>query len=69
MDSDDRFWLGLWKVCAACVLGVAATIGSCTYGESRLVADMVKAGADPIAARCGISGSAGSAPCAIISAK
>ena len=47
------------------------TIGSCTFGESALIAYAIARGADPIAARCGISGSinSGANQCLLISAR
>lgn len=56
----DKFWSVVWMCCAAVVISLIGTIGGCTAYESKLVADAIKGGSDPIDARCGITGSANS---------
>ena len=55
MDSDNKFWLG---VCALIAFGVSVLILSITLGNqltNAKIVEMVKAGANPIAAHCAIA--------------
>ena len=52
MDSDDQFWLGLWRVVGGVFCILTLTIGACDTYETRLKADMVLAGNSPVAVRC-----------------
>ena len=52
MDSDDLFWLAMWRIGGAVVITLILTIGACDAYTSKLRADLVQAGADPLAIRC-----------------
>ncbi len=68
MCSEDLFWVTVWKIFGAVVCVLIASVAGCTYGESRLVSDMVQRGATPIEARCAIAPS-GDDMCLIQAAK
>ncbi|MCZ2113910.1 MAG: hypothetical protein LC131_08765 [Anaerolineae bacterium] len=54
--EDNRFLMNAWRTVAAAFAVLVLTIGGCSAYRSSLVADMVKAGADPIKAHCAIFG-------------
>lgn len=58
MDSSDLFWLRLWQSVTVGVVVIALTIGAVTVNTDRMVTEMVKGGADPVAAKCAVDGSA-----------
>jgi hypothetical protein len=58
--DEGTFWLQIWRTVAGAVAAVALVIGGCTAYESKRIADAIEAGKDPIDARCGIAGAAGS---------
>jgi len=67
----DDFTQGLTVVVAGIILVVCA-MGSCTHevnkSDNIAMTEMVKNGADPIAAKCAVKGAANS-ECAILAAK
>jgi len=54
--ENNLFLLNAWRIVAAAFAVLVLTIGGCSAYKSGVVADMVKAGADPIAAHCAIFG-------------
>lgn len=67
--NDNKFWAILWSlVCGFLVTGVVA-LGLNYANSQNLVASMVKAGTDPIAASCAINGFAAGSASAIICLK
>lgn len=56
MDQEQTFWLRIWQTIAVLCGVVVLTMTGCTSYESKLVADAISAGANPIDARCGIGG-------------
>ena len=60
MDSNDVFFLWIWKIfgIVACVLIVSAA--SCTMYQAAIVDNMVQQGADPIRAGCAFAASSSS---------
>jgi hypothetical protein len=53
--NDNEFWLRLWCVVGIVFAAVVALGVSSSVVDSYFVAKMVKAGADPVAARCALS--------------
>lgn len=58
--DDNQFWATIWGCVTAVVISVVATIGGCTAYEDHLIGEAIKAGADPIDARCGVAGTSNS---------
>jgi hypothetical protein len=56
MNSEQIFWINVWKIAAACVITLVVVIGGCTTTERLLISHAISNGADPITARCGIVG-------------
>ncbi len=52
MDSDDQFWLALWKVVGAVVCVVTAFGAGCDVYTSHIEKELVLAGNDPQKVRC-----------------
>lgn len=56
MHSSDKFWLLLWAVFGAVILGVTGMVSSCVSHTKETTAavikDAMKSGVDPIVARC-----------------
>lgn len=65
MDSKERFWGYFWMVMFIILMSAitawTAINTAASNEEKRILAEMVKAGADPIAARCGMDGVYGGA--------
>ena len=65
MDSNAKFWGYFWMVMFAIFMGAVtawvAINAAADNEEKRILAEMVKNGADPIAARCGMNGVYGGA--------
>ena len=56
MDSEQKFWTRIWGIAAATLCAIVLTVGGCTMNQSSKVAELVKHGANPVAARCGVIG-------------
>lgn len=54
--DENKFWSIVWRTLAAVFSVLVLTIGGCTISQQIQTADLVKGGADPIAAHCAISG-------------
>ena len=54
--KDNTFWLRIFQTIAGFLAVIVMSIGGCTAYESKRIADAIAGGADPIDARCGISG-------------
>jgi hypothetical protein len=55
-NSTPARELAVWALAILCVTAVALMPLACTVSRHRAVADAIKAGADPIAAKCAIEG-------------
>lgn len=66
--DENTFWLGVWRaiITGICVLAVAGA--SCTIHADKRIADVIKAGADPIDAHCAFNG-IDNTPCALRAAQ
>jgi hypothetical protein len=66
MNDDQKFWYSIWKLAAITVCVLIVSISGCTANDRRVVAAMIKNGADPIMARCslGVSDSLDAMLCA-----
>lgn len=69
MDDDNEYrTLRAWLCAACCALFIVFAIPAAVMSyDDTLIAEMVKNGADPISARCGIVGPTGLAPSIICS--
>lgn len=56
MDQATQFIL---KLVLAAFVTLVVSISGCTVHQDRVIATMVKEGANPVAARCAISGTDG----------
>lgn len=56
MDSENNFWLTIWKIAAAVAVLLVAICGGCTVTERVLISKAIDSGVSPIEARCGIVG-------------
>lgn len=54
MDSGNKSSILLTLIAALCIVAVVATPVACMVHEVHTLGQMVKAGADPIAARCAL---------------
>ena len=70
MNSDDKFWLGIWSVAAVFLLG-CFTIGTVAGQlERKELTEMVNGGADPMRAACALGvGDSNKALCTVIATK
>ena len=57
--DDNTFWNKFLQLLSVLIAVSVMTVGGCTAYETSLVAKAVMAGAEPIAARCGIVGTGG----------
>ncbi|WP_323016395.1 hypothetical protein [Castellaniella sp.] len=69
MDHEEKFWVSLWSLVA--VVAVTLILGLLLYNadKNQKIADMVKAGADPIIVSCAMGtvseGTGASALCSL----
>ena len=63
--DDNTYWATIWKLVAISFAALVMTIGGCTVHQQTKVTELVRAGADPIKARCGVVGVTGSSDAAI----
>lgn len=54
--EDNKLYVIGWGLVASVFCVLILTIGSCSVYEKVLITEAVKVGADPITARCGITG-------------
>lgn len=54
MNNDQLFWYPIWRLLAITFFASVALIAGCVANDKRVLADMVKNGANPMAARCAI---------------
>ena len=52
--DDNKFYIGCWSIVATTVVLIVAIIGFANLQSKSAVLEMVKAGADPIAAACAV---------------
>lgn len=58
--DENKFWIRLLQTGALMVVALISLPAGCTAYESKRIADAIEKGVDPIAARCGIAGTANS---------
>lgn len=57
LDGEEKFWLSIWcAVIGAFVVLILAVLAN-SYNDNTTMEAMVKAGANPVAARCALTGS------------
>lgn len=56
MDDDNKFYLAIWSLVAAVIITLIASVTIGNYVSNRQMVQMVNKGADPLAARCAITG-------------
>ncbi|OWT55240.1 hypothetical protein [Candidimonas nitroreducens] len=54
--EDNKFWLGFWAIAAVLGVVIATYIAITTNHTTDKIAEMVKAGADPVLAACAVTG-------------
>ena len=52
--DDNKFYIGCWSLVTTAVVLIVAVIGFVNLQSKSAVLEMVKAGADPIAAACAV---------------
>lgn len=57
MTGTDHYWLRFWGIVGIMFVMAIAIPATCTMHANYKVTQMVKAGADPVAAGCAISNS------------
>lgn len=60
-DEENLFWLATWRVIGAVVVGLAVTIASCDAHRTYRISEAIKAGVNPLAAKCALDRPEGSA--------
>jgi hypothetical protein len=68
MNSENEFWITLWKIAATTLIAAILLAGGCATTERVLISKAIEGGTDPIAARCAIAGfgQSDNAICAIV---
>lgn len=73
--NENEFWIALWRTAGAIVVCIVAVASGCvSYNntiETTRIAEAIKTGVEPLAARCAISGYGDSRipMCAVIASK
>lgn len=57
--DENKFWATVWKIVAATFMAFVVTVAGCSAHNARVIERMTVAGADPLDAKCAISGSDG----------
>jgi len=65
MDSQETFWLNIWRLVGMCVILLCAIIASCDSYQVSLVASSP----DPVATRCAISANANAPACLVVATR
>lgn len=52
--EDNKFWFSLWTVISLAVVAIIITALTACYHSEKHIVELVKAGANPIEARCAI---------------
>ena len=60
MDSTDKFWVIVWSLATVVALGLTISYIICNETDNQTMLNMVKAGANPLDARCAVIGNGGS---------
>ena len=66
--NDNDFIIAILRTVTVGIVALISIAGGCTYGETRLVADLVLKGTPPSEARC-IVGQSEDRVCLVIAAK
>lgn len=60
MDNDQKFWLSIWSLIAIVVVSIALIVSIAATCDSakrwKTLQEMVRSGANPMAASCAIDG-------------
>ena len=68
--NENNFWATLWAIIATVIITITISISSYYKHADGLIAEMVLAGANPVAASCALNDSYGKNPvCVIYSVK
>lgn len=54
--NENEFWITVYKLIALVVCTLILIVGGCSIHQQAMVVELVKTGADPIKANCGIMG-------------
>lgn len=69
MNSDDQFWLGMWKIGGVVACVGFLTIGSCSSYRTYATKEAILNGADAIDATCAFAVTPDRGICSIRAAK
>ena len=72
MDSDDQFWLAIWRLFGGVACVAIIVCGGCEAYVSTLQAELIAGGTDPIKLKClnsTISSSGAASFCTILAGK
>ncbi len=67
--DENQYWIALWRTIAAAFAVLVITIGACTANRQHLVAEAIKSGVDPTAAKCAIEADQSSLPACVLKAQ
>ena len=54
MNSDDKFWIGIWSIVATCFVALVLAITLTMWSKRQHLNEMVSKGADPIRVACAL---------------
>ena len=66
MDSDQKFWLGIWSMVLAFLVALMVCITINAYGKRDKWEKVVSNGADPMVTTCALYGDTSTAICTIL---
>jgi hypothetical protein len=70
MDNESKFWLGITGIISAAIVLIVITGSLYWNNQSKIIAEMVKNGASPIAAMCATQDDYGNNPtCVVLATK
>jgi hypothetical protein len=70
MDNESKFWLGITGIISAAIVLIVITGSLYWNNQSKIIAEMVKNGASPIAAMCATQDDYGKNPtCVVLATK
>jgi hypothetical protein len=56
MDNDQKFWVSVWGLVAVILIVLMSLAFANGQANNKTVIELVKLGADPVAATCAVNG-------------